>query len=62
MRVQKGRTNAEAMSGGGSRLSEVGEAGGAEPIDILMVEEVLERLAGFDQRKAELWTRWCSAV
>jgi RNA polymerase sigma factor (TIGR02999 family) len=35
-------------------LAEVGEAGGSEPIDILMVEEVLERLAGFDRRKADI--------
>src|ERR1700722_17159862 len=31
-------------------LAEVGEAAASEPVDILIVQEALERLASFDQR------------
>jgi RNA polymerase sigma factor (TIGR02999 family) len=56
--VDYARTKGRQKRGGDDwrrvTLSEVGESGAAEPIDILMVQEVLERLAGFDQRKANI--------
>ncbi len=35
-------------------MAEVGRAMGSEPVDILIIEEALERLASFDPRKANI--------
>src|ERR1700735_38549 len=56
--VDRARTRGREKRGGegGRRVTraEGGQAAGAEPVDILIVQEALERLASFDQRKADL--------
>jgi RNA polymerase sigma factor (TIGR02999 family) len=56
--VDRARTRGrEKRSGDGWRrvtLAEVGQSADAEPVDILIVQEALERLASFDPRKADL--------
>jgi len=56
--VDRARTRGREKRGGDGwrrvTLAEVGQAAGAEPVDILIVQEALERLASFDQRKADL--------
>jgi len=56
--VDRARTRGREKRGGDGwrrvTLAEVGQSAGAEPVDILIVQEALERLAAFDQRKADL--------
>jgi RNA polymerase sigma-70 factor (ECF subfamily) len=56
--VDYARTRGRQKRGGDDwrrvTLAEVGQAAGSEPVDILIVQEALERLASFDPRKADL--------
>jgi RNA polymerase sigma factor (TIGR02999 family) len=56
--VDRARTRGREKRGGDGwrrvTLAEVGQSADAEPVDILIVQEALERLASFDQRKADL--------
>jgi RNA polymerase sigma factor (TIGR02999 family) len=56
--VDRARTRGREKRGGDGwrrvTLAEVGQSAGAEPVDILIVQEALERLASFDPRKADL--------
>jgi RNA polymerase sigma factor (TIGR02999 family) len=56
--VDYARTKGRQKRGGDEwqrvTLTERGEAAGSEQVDILAIQEVLERLAAFDSRKAEI--------
>jgi len=56
--VDRARTRGREKRGGDGwrrvTLAEVGQSAASEPVDILIVQEALERLALFDQRKADL--------
>ena len=56
--VDRARTRGREKRGGDGwrrvTLAEVGQSADAEPVDILIVQEALERLASFDPRKADL--------
>lgn len=56
--VDHARTRGRQKRGGDEwqrvTLNEVGESAEAEPVDILIIHEALERLASFDPRKADL--------
>jgi RNA polymerase sigma factor (TIGR02999 family) len=56
--VDHARTRGREQRGGDAwrrvTLAEVGQSAAAEPVDILIVQEALERLASFDPRKADL--------
>lgn len=56
--VDYARTKGRQKRGGDDwqrvTLTERGEAAGGEQIDILAIQDVLEKLAAFDQRKAQL--------
>jgi len=56
--VDRARSRGREKRGGDGwrrvTLAEVGQSADAEPVDILIVQEALERLASFDQRKADL--------